>query len=159
MSRNPHLPTDETRKMVRQRAGIGIPQADIAATVRCSEKTLRLYYRDELHEGFQDANAAVLEALMRNVKANNTTAIIFYDKCRGGRKETIKEEISGPQGGPLVFSPITTITASCPDNECDELIERQWRRELGVGYRADNVENDIRRVRQKIKELKANGKK
>ncbi len=69
MSRNPHVPTDETRKLVRQRAGVGTPQTDIAITVGCSEKTLRMYYREELDEGLQDANATVLAALVEKIWA------------------------------------------------------------------------------------------
>ncbi len=159
MSRNPHIPTDETRKIVRQLASLGTPQAEIAIMVGCSEKTLRLHYREELNEGLEDAKAAVLEALMKKIRAGNTTAMIFYDKCRGGRKETIKEEISGPKGGPLVFSRPVIITPTCAEHKCDELIEHKWRRALGVGHPSESTDRVIRRIQQTIEDLKTNAKK
>ena len=159
MSRNPHLPTDETRKMVRRLSSLGTPQGQIAVMVGCSEKTLRLHYRGELDEGLQDAKAAVLQALMGNIKAGNVTAMIFYDKCRGGQPETIKEEITGLGGGPVVFIPPVTITPACPERECDGLIKLNWERELRLWRELESIDDDIRKVQKKIEELKGNAQK
>src|SRR5471030_1098450 len=69
MSRNPHEPTPETRKLVRTLAGVGQDQEDIAKQVGISAKTLRLYYREELDDGKAEANAAVIGKLYEIIRA------------------------------------------------------------------------------------------
>jgi hypothetical protein len=92
MSRAPHEPTSETRNQVRSLAAVGLPHDDIGAIVDCSPKTLRKYYQLELEEGAADANAAVVGFLMKSVKDGSVPAMIFYEKCLGGRRETVREE-------------------------------------------------------------------
>jgi hypothetical protein len=87
MSRNPHKPTPETRKLVRTLAGVGQDQEDISKQVGISAKTLRFYYREELDDGKAEANAAVIGKLYELIRAEIRSAAIFCDKCRGGKKE------------------------------------------------------------------------
>jgi hypothetical protein len=87
--------------MVRSLAGVGRPHEDIGALVGCTEKTLRKHYREELDEGAEDANAAVVGFLMAQIKKGNVAAMIFFEKARGGKCETLREEITGPGGGPI----------------------------------------------------------
>jgi hypothetical protein len=143
--------------LVRRLAGFGIPQEDIAMMVACSEKTLRLHYREELDEGLEDAKVAVLGALMKKIQAGNTTAIIFYEKAMGGRKETIKEEITGPGGGPVMVGDCIQILPTCSEAECDQEIGRVWRPERTV-LSGRSLDDQIRELEQEIQRVKANGK-
>ena len=83
MSRSPHQPTSETRQLARSYAGMGMRRSDIALLLDISEKTLRLYYSDELEEGLAEANAAVVSQLHKLIREGNTSATIFADKCGG----------------------------------------------------------------------------
>jgi hypothetical protein len=87
MSRDPHEATKENCRMVRYLAGLGQRQDDIAAIIGCSEKTLRLYYRRELDEGLADAIAAIVSVMLDLMRKGNVTLQIFYDKCRGGKRQ------------------------------------------------------------------------
>ena len=101
MSRKAHEPTPELRQLARSLAARGLPQEDIAKLVGNSPKTLRAYYRAELDEGTADANAAVIGFLLESIRRGKVPAMIFFEKCRGGKHETIREEITGLGGGPI----------------------------------------------------------
>lgn len=90
----PHQPTDEQRAQVKALAAVGITQPEIARYIGIHDQTLRLHYRDELDLGVIEANAAVAKMLHRQaVKEGNTTAAIFWAKCRMGWKETSRVEV------------------------------------------------------------------
>jgi hypothetical protein len=57
--RPPHEPTDELRAKVKQMAGIGASNVDIARYLRISIDTLSKYYADELERGPLELNLAV----------------------------------------------------------------------------------------------------
>jgi hypothetical protein len=94
MSRMPHQPTPDLRQHVRSLAGVGVPQEDISKLIGCSEKTLRHHYREELDEGAEEANVAVVGFLMDAIDNSNVTAMIFFEKCRGGQHEEVPKEAS-----------------------------------------------------------------
>ncbi|HEY2773205.1 MAG TPA: hypothetical protein VGK20_04030 [Candidatus Binatia bacterium] len=78
-----HEPTDETRRVVEEASGLGLPQAQVGLLIGVSEKTLRLHYREELDRGMAVANAAVARSLFRAATADgNVTAMIFWCKTR-----------------------------------------------------------------------------
>ena len=96
MSRNPHNPTPELRQHVKSLCAVGLPQEDIAIIIGVSEKTLRLHYRQELDEGAEEANAAVVGFLMDQIDRGNVTAMIFHEKCGGGPRKIIEQRSIEP---------------------------------------------------------------
>lgn len=89
-------PTPEQRQLVKVMAGMGIPEDKMVAAVLnplskqpISPVTLRKHFREELDQGFVQANAAVGAGLYRNATTGNDTypggipvAQIFWLKCR-----------------------------------------------------------------------------
>lgn len=97
-----HTPTEESRKLVRTLAAVGIRFEDIASKLEIGQDTLVKYYRKELDEGRIDANASIGKTLFEQAKAGNTTAAIFWLKTRAGWKETSVTEMTGADGQPLI---------------------------------------------------------
>lgn len=80
-----HQPTEATRATVEALAGVaGLRQAEIAAHIGVSEKTLRRHYRGELDRATVTAVAKVAESLFQKAIAGDTTAMIFWLKARAG---------------------------------------------------------------------------
>ena len=85
IGRPPHVPTNQTRRLVEMMSGCGIPQMQIALSVGISDETLRKYYRQELDLGAIVANAKVAETLFRQAtEEGNTAAAIWWTKARMG---------------------------------------------------------------------------
>lgn len=87
MSRPPHEPTPASRQLVQLHATIGTTQAVIADILGIDDKTLRLYYREELDHASAQANATIGGALFNKAKSGDTTAMIFWMKTRAGWRE------------------------------------------------------------------------
>jgi hypothetical protein len=149
MSRDPHQPTEESRRMVRFLAGAGLSQDDISAIIGCSEKTLRLYYRNELDEGLADANAAIVAVLLALIRGGDVIAQIFYDKCRGGKRET-------PQAVEKTSNyNFSAFTPPCYDlTRCDRALEYMWRGRF-LNLSGLSRQEAIAAIRAKIADLKA----
>lgn len=102
MSRRPHEPSKESRQLVQLHATIGTPQNVIADILGIDDKTLRLYYREELDQALARANASVGGALFNKATKGDTAAMIFWMKTRAGWRE--KQEIDmTSNGGPLTI--------------------------------------------------------
>lgn len=97
-----HNPSEESRKLVRTLAAVGIRHEDIASKLDISADTLVKYYRKELDDGRIDANASIGRTLFEQAKAGNTSAAIFWLKTRAGWKETQVTEMTGADGQPLL---------------------------------------------------------
>ena len=97
-----HNPTDESRKLVRTLAAVGIRHEDIGLKLDISPDTLVKHYRKELDDGRIDANASIGRTLFEQAKAGNTSAAIFWLKTRAGWKETQVTEMTGADGAPLL---------------------------------------------------------
>ena len=104
-----HVPTQESRTLVRTLAAVGIRFEDIAAKLEIGQDTLVKYYRKELDDGRIDANASIGKTLFEQAKAGNTAAAIFWLKTRAGWKETAAHEITGKDGEPLTGIQVTFI--------------------------------------------------
>ena len=94
-----HVPTDESRKLVKTLSAVGIRYEDIAAKLDITDDTLRKHYRRELDEGRVDANAEIGKTLFQQAKNGNTSAAIFWLKTRAQWRETDRVEITGADGG------------------------------------------------------------
>lgn len=80
-----HQPTEATRATAEALAGVaGFRQAEIAAFLGITEKTLRKHYRAELDRATVTAVAKVAETLFQKAIAGDVTAMIFWLKARAG---------------------------------------------------------------------------
>jgi hypothetical protein len=104
--RPPFEPDNEQRLAVTTLAACGTRFALIARHIGVDAKTLRRHFRKELNEGRQDANALIARSLFAQAIAGNTTAQIFWLKTRAGWRETSTFEMTGPNGRPLIPSPL-----------------------------------------------------
>jgi hypothetical protein len=87
MARKAFVADQAMRDKVRHLSGVGVRQDDIARIIRCSPKTLRKRFRDELDLGVAEANATVGGYLFAAAKAGNVTAQIFWLKTRAHWRE------------------------------------------------------------------------
>ena len=99
-----HIPTEETMKLVRTLAAVGITYEDIASKLEINADTLVKYYRKELDDGRIDANASIGQTLFQQAKNGNTSAAIFWLKTRAKWKETSVNEVTGLNGKDFTIS-------------------------------------------------------
>lgn len=94
-----HAPTERTRAQVEALAGyLGLPQADVAACIGITEKTLRKHYRAELAHATVKANASVADALFQKAIGGDTAAMIFWLKARAKWSEkAVESDDDAPQ--------------------------------------------------------------
>ena len=90
-----HEPTTETRLQVKTLASVGTPQDQIAIVVGITKNTLLKHYRKELDVAMTMANAKVAQSLFQQATAGNTSAAIFWLKCRAGWVDKQSIEHSG----------------------------------------------------------------
>ena len=96
-----HKPTVETRTKVNTLASVGIPQEDIAKIIGITKNTLIKHYRKELDTAMTMANASIAQTLFKQAKDGNTSAAIFWLKCRAGWSEKQSIEHTGANGGDI----------------------------------------------------------
>ena len=109
MSRKPHEPTDATRQTVQLHTTVGTTQAIIADILGIDDKTLRLYYREELDVSKAKANATIGGALFNKAKSGDTAAMIFWMKTQAGWRETSVHEHGGIGGGPIQTQEVSAL--------------------------------------------------
>jgi hypothetical protein len=100
----PHIPTDEFRKLVESTSGLGLPHEQIAILVGIDDKTLRKYYRTELDMGKAKANGQIAKTLFSKAIGGDTTSLIWWTKAQMRWSETVKQELTGEDGAPLLSS-------------------------------------------------------
>jgi hypothetical protein len=99
-----HVPTPKDRGIASLGAAIGIQQDHIARMIGIHDETLRTYYREELDIGKSRANLSVGQNLYRIATGNTPQAgpaAMFWMKTQAGWKETVRQENSGAEGGPI----------------------------------------------------------
>lgn len=96
-----HIPSDETKKLVRNLAAVGVRYVDIAHKLDITDDTLRKHYKGELEDGRIDANAQIANTLFQQAKKGNMTAAIFWLKTRAGWKETNVTELAAGEGAQI----------------------------------------------------------
>jgi len=109
------VPTVEQRGNVEAMIGFGITEAEVCRLIKnpetgnpIDEKTLRLYFAEEIAAGRPKANIAVAQSLFAEATKGDdararVTAAIFWLKTRAGWKETDRVELTGKEGGPIVW--------------------------------------------------------
>jgi hypothetical protein len=114
--------TDAMRADVRRFAEIGTPYAVIARIMGMSAATLKRRCRAELDAGVEVANARIALTLFETAMSGNTTAMLWWEKTRAGRREG---SVPDPHGiGARAADAITS------DMSAREAAER-YREELG----------------------------
>ena len=63
-----HIPSEETRKLVRSLSAVGIKYVDIAGKLDISDDTLVKHYKKDLEDGRIDANASIGQTLFQQAK-------------------------------------------------------------------------------------------
>jgi hypothetical protein len=104
-----HKPTEESRKLVKDSASLGLPQRMICALLdNCkSVETLTKHYRTELDLGEAQACSVVAGALYKKCLAGDTSAILFWHKTRMGYRENAdlsKQDSSIPEPKEIIFT-------------------------------------------------------
>lgn len=103
-------PTPEQRQLVKVMAGMGIPEDQMVAAVLnpvtkkpISPVTLRKHFREELNQGFVQANAAVGAGLFKNATVATETypggipvAQMFWLKCRARWQQNPERNLPPP---------------------------------------------------------------
>jgi hypothetical protein len=97
-----HEPTDEQRRLVESTSGLGLPHEQIASLVGIDDKTLRKHYRKELDDGKAKANSQIAKTLYGKAIGGDTTALIWWTKTQLRWSETVKQELTGQDGAPLL---------------------------------------------------------
>jgi hypothetical protein len=113
MGRKSFQPTPEQRSMVESMKGYGMLHADICQVVLAKNgkpidhKTLEKHFRKELDQGAVKANSKVAQSLFQQAtgagdwKQAVPVAAIWWSKCRMHWKETVVQEHTGKDGGPI----------------------------------------------------------
>ena len=98
--RKPFEPTPAARKQVEAMSGYGLPYEHIASLVRegIDKKTLMEHFAQELQQGKAKANAKIGQTLFQKAMGGDTTAMIFWAKTQMRWSETVKQEITSPDG-------------------------------------------------------------
>jgi hypothetical protein len=101
----PHRPTDDFRKQVEEASGLGLPQDQICALVGISDVTLRKHYESELGLGKARASAQIAKSLFNKaIQGGDTTAMIWWTKAQMKWSETMRQELTGKDGGGIVIN-------------------------------------------------------
>ena len=102
-----HIPTEETRRLVEELAGYGLPYENIGALLpdRINRETLTIHYRDELDRGKAEANAAVGKSLFhRAINDESPTAAIWWSKTQMKWKEEKEPEKEVDSGKKFIIN-------------------------------------------------------
>ena len=98
-------PTDAERKQVEALSGYGLPIDQIAVLVRDSIHidTLRKHFSNELVAGKAKANSGIGRTLFQKAIGGDTTAMIWWTKSQMKWSETVRQELTGKDGGGIVI--------------------------------------------------------
>ena len=101
-------PRADLHDKIKLMAAIGIPHMQIAGVLKMSAETLHRCYKENLEYGASEANTVVGGRIFEAAKKGESWACSLWAARRMGWKETVAQEISGPNGGPI---PLTDAEA------------------------------------------------
>lgn len=128
-----HIPSDQTRNIVKVLTAAGDKQEIIARALGISKPTLRKHYRPEIDTSFPLAKAQVVSNLFRiatsrTANAATVTAAIFMCKTKFGFNDrAARLEITGPDGGPVETVATTIIKGTMTPKEAADAYQRTLR--------------------------------
>lgn len=99
---NEHKPNEKTKATVESASGLGLPHEQIADLIGISDVTLRKHYPTELGVGKAKASAKIANSLFNKAVGGDTTAMIWWTKAQMRWSETVKQELSGQDGSPIL---------------------------------------------------------
>lgn len=79
-----HEPTEETRSKVIELCAKGVPLRQLAGVLGICRNTLKRHYGADIKAGEARATADVIGTLYGRATGGDTTACIFWLKCRAG---------------------------------------------------------------------------
>jgi hypothetical protein len=78
-----HIPTEETKIIVKELYAAGIPRVRIADRLDIDESTLNIHYKAELDHTKDQMTAALATGLYAKALEGNQAAQEFWLKCQG----------------------------------------------------------------------------
>jgi hypothetical protein len=114
-----HVPTDALRKRVKQHAALGVTQNELSRILGIDKHTLEKHYRQELDVAMIELNTAVAGKLASAATSKShtgptVTAAMFWARTRMGWKETLVQQHTGIDGGPIKSE--ATVTHAADDS-------------------------------------------
>lgn len=98
---NKHKPSKKQRELVNSLATAGLGQNMIAKVIGIDRTTMTHYYRKELNVGIANVVMEMGNVLADKARKGDTASLIFFLKTKGRWSETVKQEISGVNGGAI----------------------------------------------------------
>jgi hypothetical protein len=95
-------PTEDERRMIRACiASGGFTYEQIAAALRVDKETMVKHCKDDLEAGKSVVNATIDATLAGKAMNGDLGAIVWWDKTRRGYRDTVRNELTGADGGPI----------------------------------------------------------
>jgi hypothetical protein len=91
---------------VEQMIALGASTTDVAAILRIEPKLLAKYYAYEIETAQGRINQRVAKIALQSALSGDTDMVRFWLKTRAGWKETKVTEVTGNNGGPVLFSEV-----------------------------------------------------
>jgi hypothetical protein len=95
---------------IERLSGLGLNEAKIAYVMGMHPDTFRARKREHdrvlraIENGKAKAENEIGRTLFDKARAGDLGAIVWWEKTRADRRETVKQEITGADGAPLVFT-------------------------------------------------------
>ena len=100
--------SDEQIVEIERLAGLGLNEAKIAYVMGMHPDTFRKRKGEHeivlraIEDGKAKAENQIATALFNKAATGDLGAIVWWEKTRADRRETVKQEVSSPDGGPAV---------------------------------------------------------
>lgn len=110
----PWAPNEDQIAKIKLYAGLGSTQQQIASMIGISVDTLQRCA--ETHKAWElgqaETIARVAGTLVKKALAGDTASAIFYLKTQAGWRETVRNEHTGADGGPIQHEQVKSDAAS-----------------------------------------------
>lgn len=101
-----------TTKQVEELAALGCTDAEIAVLARVSEATLKRRFEPQLRTGRAQLRQSLRRAQVKRALDGSDTMLIWLGKQYLEQRD--KQEISGPDAGPIPVQPFNPLAALAP---------------------------------------------
>lgn len=88
-------------------ARIDCTTAEIASVIGCSPDTLERRFAAAIEKGRNDGKASIRRMQYKAAMSGNPTMLIWLGKIQLGQKETVRQEHTGKDGGPIEVANLT----------------------------------------------------